>query len=346
MSVSVVRLNGTPVYECEGHEDAHPGLEREAGDGRRGALQVLGPSFRFTTRASSVGGILYLVGAGDPSLTSARLGLLARRVRAAGITSVTDVVGDGSRFDTVRGGPSWKAGFLPDECAPLSAIALDGDRVGGQAIWRPELRAAQRFRSFLRRAGIAVTGHARSGRAPARATTVASIQSRPLSQILKAAGKDSDNFTAEMVLKAIAAQSRVPGTTRAGVRIVRTVLRGRGLDVSQIRTADGSGLSTADRVTTSFMVSLFRSALADPAFGRAFEGVLTIAGVDGTLKLRMTRPPARGVLRGKTGTLNESSALTAEVPGYVFSVITSGPSVNATLARRLQDRIGQLVAGG
>jgi D-alanyl-D-alanine carboxypeptidase/D-alanyl-D-alanine-endopeptidase (penicillin-binding protein 4) len=109
---------------------------------------------------------------------------------------------------------------------------------------------------------------------------------------------------------------------------------------------DGSGLSLADRVTTGFLAALVRNALDDPAIGPAFTNALTIAGVDGTLKKRMTTPPARGLLRGKTGTLNESSALTAIVPGYIFSVITNGAMVNLTKAHGLQDRLGQLVAAG
>ncbi len=310
------------------------------------AFQVLGPGFRFTTRAVMAGDVLYLVGSGDPTLTSARLGTLARRVRAAGVTRVARVVADGTRFDTVRGVPGWQAGFSPQECAPMSGIAVDGDRARSKPVWKPERRAAVLFRSLLRKSGVTVAGAAGTGVAAAGAIPVASVQSRPLATVLRAAGKDSDNFTAEMVLKAVAAAAGRPGTTRAGAGIVRATMRARGLDVSQIRTADGSGLSRHDRVTSAFMVALFRSALDDPTFGAAFADALAIAGVDGTLERRMTRPPALGVLRGKTGTLNVASALTAEAPGYVFSIITNGAFVNATATRKLQDRIGQLVARG
>jgi D-alanyl-D-alanine carboxypeptidase/D-alanyl-D-alanine-endopeptidase (penicillin-binding protein 4) len=344
-SVSVYRSDGSVVYRRAS------GVERIPASNEKvwtmvTAFQVLGPGYRFTTRARTAGGAIYLVGAGDPTLSSARLRTLALRVRQAGVTQVSQVIGDGSRFDAVRGVAGWKRGFSPDECAPLSALAIDRDWSHSKPVWHPEKLAASRFRVYLRRAGVRVTGTAVTGTTPSGAKTVARVQSHTLTTILRAAGKDSDNFTAEMVLKAVAAASGKAGTTANGIGVVRSVLAGRGLDLSQTQTADGSGLSSQDRVTTNFMVALFRSALNDPAFGGAFAGTLTVAGVDGTLKRRMTTPPARGVVRGKTGTLDVSSALTAELPGYVFSVITNGVHVNETKAHALQDKLGQLLAAG
>jgi serine-type D-Ala-D-Ala carboxypeptidase/endopeptidase (penicillin-binding protein 4) len=344
-SVTITRRDGSVVFARAAATARIPASNQKL-ETMLTALQVLGPGYRFTTEARMAGGVIYLVGGGDPTLSRGRLVSLARRVRAAGIAQVSGVVADGSLFDTIRGVASWKAGFSPKECAPLSALALDGDWAGGKAVWNPERRAAVRFRLALRRAGVAVTGKARTGTTPAAATPTATVQSRPLRLVLRKAGKDSDNFTAEMVLKAVAAASGRQGSTAWGVHVVRSVLRRRGLDVSQIRVVDGSGLSLADRTTTAFLAALVRNALADPDLGPAFADTLTVAGVDGTLKQRMTKPPARGVLRGKTGTLNQSSALTAVLPGYVLSVITNGSRVNITRAHKLQDHLGQLLAAG
>jgi PBP4 family serine-type D-alanyl-D-alanine carboxypeptidase len=85
------------------------------------ALKVLGPGFRFPTEVRGQGaqgadgtwrGNLVLKGYGDPTLSTARLRLLARRVRALGITHVTGmVIGDESFFDRLRTAPGWKASF-------------------------------------------------------------------------------------------------------------------------------------------------------------------------------------------------------------------------------------------
>src|SRR5206468_4965238 len=54
------------------------------------ALTALGPDFRIETDVLQDGaGNLILKGYGDPTLSSAQLAVLARQVRAAGITRVT-----------------------------------------------------------------------------------------------------------------------------------------------------------------------------------------------------------------------------------------------------------------
>jgi D-alanyl-D-alanine carboxypeptidase/D-alanyl-D-alanine-endopeptidase (penicillin-binding protein 4) len=80
------------------------------------ALDLLGPSFRFTTSAATTskvsGGVLHgdlwLVGGGDPTLTYDDLVALAIAVRKQGITRVTgDVIGDTSAFDRGWWAPGW-----------------------------------------------------------------------------------------------------------------------------------------------------------------------------------------------------------------------------------------------
>ena len=98
------------------------------------ALARLGASFRFTTEALGVGdragrfwrGDLVLRGHGDPTLTAADLNALAATVRARGITRITGWIrADESAFDTRRGGPGWKRGWVGIESPPLSALAVD-----------------------------------------------------------------------------------------------------------------------------------------------------------------------------------------------------------------------------
>jgi D-alanyl-D-alanine carboxypeptidase/D-alanyl-D-alanine-endopeptidase (penicillin-binding protein 4) len=76
--------------------------------------------------------------------------------------------------------------------------------------------------------------------------------------------------------------------------------------------ADGSGLSTLDRVTARSMVKLLSYSHKAP-WSRQFHESLPIAGREETLRLRMRGTPAQGNLHAKTGTTNEVVALS----GYV-----------------------------
>jgi D-alanyl-D-alanine carboxypeptidase/D-alanyl-D-alanine-endopeptidase (penicillin-binding protein 4) len=109
--------------------------------------------------------------------------------------------------------------------------------------------------------------------------------------------------------------------------------------------ADGSGLSRYDRATANAIGSLLLSAWRDPALRTPFFASLAIAGVDGTLKDRMLTGPARGRVRGKTGTTSIASALSGYAgTRYVFAVLQNGNPVSWTQSRRAQDRFAQALA--
>src|SRR5262249_18417877 len=87
-------------------------------------LKTFDPKLRIATRVLTAGtisggtlhGSIALVGGGDPSLSSRNLGVLARRVLAAGVTHVTGgVIGDESLFDAQRTCVGWKASFYKYE---------------------------------------------------------------------------------------------------------------------------------------------------------------------------------------------------------------------------------------
>lgn len=98
------------------------------------AMHTLGPSYRFRTEVvsrakitgSTLDGRLYLKGYGDPTARVSDYADLARRVRAAGIRTVTGkLVVDASYFDGVRYNPTWKTSYADDYyAAPISAVTL------------------------------------------------------------------------------------------------------------------------------------------------------------------------------------------------------------------------------
>lgn len=347
VSVSVVRLDGSPVYEFKGTRPRIPASNEKLVTAVA-ALSELGAAARVHTVVAAVGepsggvvhGSLYLVGGGDPTLSSAAITRLARSVKASGVRRVTgSIVGDETLWDARRDAPGWKQGFLGDECPPLSALTFERNHSG-----RSASRAAAALLRALRKAGIRVAGTVRAGRAPAGAAPIALNASPRVDAMLRTMGKNSDNFTAEMLLKAVGASAYGRGTTAAGARRARQVLRDLGLSLTGSRVVDGSGLSGRDRTTTRLLARLLAAASRTPLIAGPLRRSLAIAGRDGTLARRMTTGPARGVVRAKTGTLNVSSALSGYAGPYAFSVIVNGRAVDQTAAQVLQDRIAQYLA--
>ncbi len=318
------------------------------------ALDELGPSFRFPTRVLGEGrldgttwrGRLVLKGYGDPTLGRADLGALARRLKARGIERVTGrVLADESYFDARRTAPGWKPSYYKRECAPISALIVDGGRVAGRVVDDPALAAARALRRALLAQGIAVRRGVATGVAADDAVPLSRVLSSRLAWVVRTMNRQSDNLTAEMLLKALGAEGIEQGTTAAGARVVRGVLRERGVPLAGVRIVDGSGLSRRDRLTARSLVAMLVSAWADPDTSGPFYASLPTAGVNGTLKRRMTSGPAYGNVHAKTGTTSRASALSGYVrTRYVFAILQNGNPIPYWYARRGQDRFAQILA--
>jgi len=317
-------------------------------------LAALGPDFRIDTDVLGDGvldrttwrGNLVLKGYGDPTLSSPALGRLAAQVRAAGITRVTgSVVGDESFFDSVRTAPGWKASFYGDESPPLSALSVDRGMYRGVMATEPALAAARLFGQALRSSGVAVAGSPRTGVAAAADVPLATVASPPLARIVTMMDRDSDNFTAELLLKELGALDGRRGTTAAGAGAVRELLANIDVPLAGVRIVDGSGLSLLDRLTVQALVAILEASWLDPDIRPTLVSALPVAGVSGTLETRMRKAPARGNVIAKTGTTDEASALAGYVRGrYVFAVLQNGHPVSTTSARTAQDRFATLLA--
>lgn len=320
------------------------------------ALDRLGPAFQISTEVLGEGvvdpggvlhGRLVLKGYGDPSLSGADLARLAEKVRLAGIATVTGkIVGDESYFDAVRVGPGWKPSYYKEESPPLSALVVNRARINGRVATEPALAAARLFKKALLAEGVAVLGRPAKLVAGPGAVFLARVKSPTVGTLTGRMNRVSDNFYAEMLLKRLGAQLRGSGTSASGARVVRAELRQRGVSLTGVRIADGSGLSSYDRLTARATTQLLISALSDSAIGSYFVASLPIAGVNGTLRDRMTTPPAYGYVFAKTGTTDRASALSGYVrTRYVFSILQNGNPIPWWYAREAQDRFVQVLAG-
>jgi len=317
------------------------------------ALVVLGPRFRFPTELLGEGarvgstwrGNLVIKGFGDPSLTSAGLDRLAGILRREGIRTVTGrVIGDASYFDAVHTAPGWLPSFAGLESPPLSALVVDRAVSDDRLVADPPLAAAIDFNRLLDANGIR-TGGVSTGVVEAGAALLATIYSDRLPQILEFMDQFSDNFTAEMLLKAIGAQVTGRGTTATGALVVRRTLAAAGVPLAGVRIVDGSGLSRWDRVTASELSALLVRIWDSPSLRAVMLDALPVAGESGTLASRMTSGPARGLVHAKTGTTDIASALSGFVGGrFAFVTIENGYPVNWDAAHTTQDRVAEALA--
>jgi serine-type D-Ala-D-Ala carboxypeptidase/endopeptidase (penicillin-binding protein 4) len=318
------------------------------------ALTELGPWYRFHTDVIGSGhqegtvwrGNLVLKGYGDPTLTSAGLGKLASELKAEGIRRVSGrVLGDESWFDRDRTAPGWKPSFYIEESPPLSALVVDRDWYENHTAAQPALAAAGRFKQVLRANGIVVDGPAGTGVASAKGVSLAEVVSEPLVDVLRFMDRQSDNFTAELLLKELGAEAGTGGTTAAGVAVVVRDLKAADIPLAGVRLVDGSGLSESDRLTARAVAALLVTVWKDTALRDALWGALPVAGRNGTLEDRLRKGPAHGVVRAKTGTTDEASALSGYAGDrFAFAVLQNGQPVSWTWARKAQDRFATVLA--
>jgi D-alanyl-D-alanine carboxypeptidase/D-alanyl-D-alanine-endopeptidase (penicillin-binding protein 4) len=318
------------------------------------ALTALGPSFRIETDVLGEGqrsgttwlGNLVLKGYGDPALSAAQINKLARQVVAAGIKHVSGrILGDESWFDTRRTGLGWKPDFYLHQSPALSALIVDRGWTGRFETTRPALMATQLFRTDLRRAGVTIRGGTALGVASAQAASLAGVQSAPLAALLRHMDVMSDNFYAEMLLKEVGAVQGNGGSAAAGIAVERGLLRAAGVPLAGVRTVDGSGLSLLDRWTPLGLSALLRTMWQSADLRPYIVPALPIAGETGTLEHRMRLRPARGLVRAKTGTTDNSSALSGFVGDrYVFSILENGSPVRTLSAEESQNRFAQVLA--
>jgi D-alanyl-D-alanine carboxypeptidase/D-alanyl-D-alanine-endopeptidase (penicillin-binding protein 4) len=320
------------------------------------SLLALGPSYRFSTDVLGEGeldgtlwrGDVVLKGYGDPTLSTLDLLSLASQIRSQGIRRVSGhIIGDESFFDSRRMGPGWKPYFFLNESPALSALVVDRGRYQGYLTRQPALAAALSFRKALLRAGVTVAGRALTGTADPAAVPLATIESVPLDLVLRFMDHESDNFTAEMLLKQLGAGTGpgIQGTTTAGAQVVHQLLAEQQIPTTGVRIVDGSGLSRLDRLTTEAVVAMLRSSWLDEDLREILVASLPVAGRSGTLGTRMRGTAAAGRVRAKTGTLNQASALSGYAKRrYAFSVIQNGPGLSIYWARRAQDRFATVLA--
>lgn len=180
----------------------------------------------------------------------------------------------------------------------------------------PELFARGLFIERLRREGVAVsasplarpTAVLPDKDAYAGLTTVARVESRPLSELLKVTLKVSHNLYASSLPLLIAARHG-KRTLADGLALERRLFAELGVDVNDLALESGAGGGACDHVTPRATVRLLQAMSRRPDFD-VLRSAMPTLGVDGTLfDVVGADSPARGKVWAKTGTYVDTDLL-------------------------------------
>ena len=272
--------------------------------------------------------------------------------------------------------PVWKSSFTTEnQVGPLSALLLnDGytaysadagsaGRRGNERAADPALHAAAAFDDLLEERGFRIRMRPGTETEPASAAEaearilLSSVESPPASEIVARMLRHSDNTTAEMLFKEIgkrAGSSARHSAVLAAFDSIRPLLDLSTELTDRIAIADGSGLSSYNRLSCRVVVELLRTAGADSVL---VDG-LAVVGESGTLSnCEADAPPVKssaviGDIRAKTGTLNDVTALAGVITAdnadmLVFALIVNGQGVSTVfgLCDDLQKGVMSAVLG-
>ena len=322
------------------------------------ALLSLDPQFRFTTTvvAGPDPDTVVLVGGGDPTLSSlpagketvypgaARLDDLVAQVKQATGGAVHKVLLDTSRYSGDAMAPGWENGDIAGgSVAPITPIMLDGGR-SRPTVSEPPRTATpdtDAAKEFAKRLGADPNSVAKGAAAP-DAKVLGTVQSPPLTDMVSNLLQISDNVLAEAIGREVAKQAGAPVTFAGGASTVLNILRNNNFDLTGVTMADGSGLSTQDRVTAKLLSSIMTVAAgpdggSDPRVAklRPLLNGLPVAGGSGTLSDRYgdaSSAPGKGWVRAKTGTLDGVNTLagivqTTDGKVLAFALMSNGSQI-------------------
>lgn len=235
-----------------------------------------------------------------------------------------------------------------------NAIELKGCMPKGNYVWGMSVVISnikeynQSLLTYLfKRANFKVGGNIREGNAPTHLYTIAIHESNTLTVLIKEMLKKSDNLIAGSLFKKMGEfYARAPGSWKNGGEAVKQILiQEASVNAKNMVLLDGSGLSRENQVNAAQLIQLLDFAYHNNRTRDAFISALPIAGVDGTLKNRLSNLTRK--VHAKTGTMAASGVVS--LAGYVttrkdkeplaFVIIVNGRPGNVWKYREMEDKI-------
>ena len=303
------------------------------------ALDKLGGSYQFKTYLKTTGeitdsthtlnGNVYVVGGMDPRFNRDDLIAFAESLKKLGVDTIAgNLCADRSFKDKDLLGEGW---CWDDDNPVLSPL-----------VYSRKDQLMDKLLSELNGQGIVLKGEIVDEVAPFAANEICS-RAHSIDQILSRMMKESDNLYAESMYYHLASLRGKPAKA-AGAKVQeQTLIRKMGLDPSDYKLADGSGLSLYNYVTAELEVAFLRYAYENSTIYNHLSPSLPLAAYDGTLSKRLKGTKAAGNVRAKTGTLTCVSSLAGYAKAsnghiLVFSILNQGVLRGAN-AKAFQDRV-------
>ena len=304
------------------------------------ALDLLGSGYAFRTYLYYKGtiykgvlsGDVWLVGGMDPLFDERDMRIFAETIHRIGVDTIRGrIMQDLSFKEEQLLGEGW---CWDDDNPQLTPLLISG---------KDEF--ASQFKDELMKCGVFVDAPVSTGRLPKdKDVLLICSRSHALREVLEPMMKESDNLYAESMFYQIAASiGKRPAEAVHARQLIKQLLTKAGVTGVQYRIADGSGLSLYNYVTPELMIRLLRYAYLKRDVMAALYPSLPVAGVDGTLKKRMTKGFAYENVHAKTGTVSGVSSLagycrSANRHLLAFCIINQGVMKNAD-GRNFQDKV-------
>jgi len=173
-------------------------------------------------------------------------------------------------------------------------------------------------------------------------TEIATHYSKSLPSILENLMVESDNLTAELLVKIIGYEySQIEGNWQNGLHAMKVFLNDKAsLDTTSFSISDGSGVSRYNYSSANNFISLLSWAYHNPEIRNNLLNILSFTGEEGTL---LDRSLPNGVY-AKTGSLSGVSTfsgyiLNPDKDPIAFSILMNGYKGSSLPFRELQDKI-------
>jgi serine-type D-Ala-D-Ala carboxypeptidase/endopeptidase (penicillin-binding protein 4) len=254
------------------------------------------------------------------------------------------------------GAKGFRANLAVDDAAEFTAKAfvealrLRGVVVKGAAESRHKLTGStQNFSEEREKKLKLVRAQSDVIEAPLAGRTVLASRTSPvLRDDLVLTNKISHNLHAELTLRLLGKLEAEEGSFAEGTRVVRQFLVDAGIDDNDFYFYDGSGMSPNDRIAPRAVTHLLTYAAAQ-SWGSSWRATLPVAGVDGTLRKRFAASPLKEKLWAKTGTLDETNALSGYLAAasgktLAFSILVNGHRPDSDAELKAIDRIVEVIA--
>ena len=202
-----------------------------------------------------------------------------------------------------------------------------------KVVTKPYLSFYYALKEALKAGGIEAKGTMRLRKVPQNAQLLSVHFSKPLESILAKTAKESNNLYARHLMLYLGAKYfGAPASEDKGRRAVIEILKAHGaIRNGFVKLDNGSGLSRTARLDAKVLVEVLDHAYRH--FGERWMHILSIAGVDGTIKKRFRGSVVKNRAWMKTGTLKRVKNIAGYVKNKQGRLFTAVILVNTNRGR-------------